>query len=649
MKNIKAVALWILAGLIVIALFQSYQKPVMIKPAMLAYSEFIEYVRAGKVKQVKIIDQDIEGIFSEVSDGKVAVASFTTFIPYEDPELLRILEQNGVSVEGNRPAPPSWLTSLIYYLGPTVLFFALLWFFMFRQVQGAGGRIFSFGKSRATRGLSEDRPKTTFKDVAGVEEAKEELQEVIAFLKNPKRFQKLGAKIPKGVLLIGAPGTGKTLLAKAVAGEAGVEFFSISGSDFVEMFVGVGASRVRDLFDRGKKHAPCIIFIDEIDAVGRMRGAGLGGGHDEREQTLNQLLVEMDGFNTSEGVILLAATNRPDILDSALLRSGRFDRQIVVDIPDIVGRQEILKVHLKDKKVSKKVDAGVIARRTVGFVGSDIANLANEAALLAAKRKKPVIGMEELEESIERVIAGPEKKSRLILDKEKKITAFHECGHALLAKLLPDVDPLHKVSIMPRGRALGYTLQLPVEDKYITTKTQLMEEMTVLLGGRVAEELKFKEMTTGAKNDIERATEMAHRMVCEFGMSEKLGPLTFGRKEQEVFLGRDYLKEKNYSDKVAFEIDQEVRSFVDGSYERAKSLLSKSMDNLEKLAVCLMEREILLGEEVDMILDGKPLPPVREKEQKKAAPKRKVAKKPKETKEKVVVRPLKGKKVEVLA
>lgn len=648
MKNIKAVALWILAGLIVIALFQSFERPAMVKPAELTYSEFVEYVRAGKIKEIRIIDQDIQGNFSQRSNGGIAISSFTTRIPYEDPDLLRLLERNGVSVEGGKPPEPSWMMSLLYYLGPTILFFALLWFFMFRQVQGAGGRVFSFGKSRA-KGLSEDRPKTTFKDVAGVEEAKEELQEVIAFLKNPKRFQKLGAKIPKGVLLIGAPGTGKTLLAKAVAGEAGVEFFSISGSDFVEMFVGVGASRVRDLFERGKKHAPCIIFIDEIDAVGRMRGAGLGGGHDEREQTLNQLLVEMDGFNTSEGVILLAATNRPDILDSALLRAGRFDRQIVVDIPDIAGRQEILKVHLKDKKTSKKVDASVIARRTVGFVGSDIANLANEAALLAAKRKKPVIGMEELEDSIERVIAGPEKKSRLILDKEKKITAFHECGHALLAKLLPDTDPLHKVSIMPRGRALGYTLQLPVEDKYITTKTQLMEEMTVLLGGRVAEELKFKEMTTGAKNDIERATEMAHRMVCEFGMSEKLGPLTFGRKEQEVFLGRDYLKEKNYSDKVAFEIDQEVRSFVDGSYERAKKLLNENIDKLEKLAVCLVEREILLAEEVDMILNGELLPPVKKREEKKTTPKRKTAEKPKEAKEKVAARPLKGKKVEVLA
>lgn len=646
MKNIKAVAIWILAGLIIIALFQSYQRPAKAKPVRLTYSEFMEYVRAGKVKEVRIIDQDIQGNFIQRTDGKVAISSFTTFIPYEDPELLRILERNGVSVEGTMPPSPSWLTSLFYYLGPTILFFILLWFFMFRQVQGAGNRVFSFGRSRA-KGLSEDRPKVTFKDVAGVEEAKEELAEVIAFLKNPKKFQKLGAKIPKGVLLIGAPGTGKTLLAKAVAGEAGVEFFSISGSDFVEMFVGIGASRVRDLFDRGKKHAPCIIFIDEIDAVGRMRGAGLGGGHDEREQTLNQLLVEMDGFNTSEGVILLAATNRPDILDAALLRAGRFDRQIVVDVPDIAGREEILKVHLKDKKVSKKVDIGVIARRTVGFVGSDIANLANEAALLAAKRKKSMIGMEELENSIERVIAGPEKKSRLISDKEKRITAFHECGHALLAKLLPRVDPLHKVSIMPRGRALGYTLQLPVEDKYITTRTQLMEEMIVLLGGRVAEELIFKEMTTGAKNDIERATEMAHRMVCEFGMSEKLGPLTFGRKEQEVFLGRDFLKEKNYSDKVAFEIDQEVRSFVDGNYERAKNLLSENMDKLEKLATCLIEREILLAEEVDIILNGKSLPPLKEK--KEAAPKRKRIKKPKEANEKVVSQPLKGKKVEVLA
>jgi cell division protease FtsH len=469
-------------------------------------------------------------------------------------------------------------------------------------VKGTGARALSFGKSRAKL-LSEEKTKVTFENVAGVDEAKQELQEIIEFLKDPKKFQRLGAKIPKGVILVGPPGTGKTLLAKAVAGEAGVPFFSISGSDFVEMFVGVGASRVRDLFEQGKKHAPCIIFMDEIDAVGRMRGAGLGGGHDEREQTLNQLLVEMDGFNTNEGVIMIAATNRPDVLDPALLRPGRFDRHIVVDIPDLTGREGILKVHLKDKVVSKDVKVEILARRTAGFTGSDIANLVNEAALLAARRNKEKIEMEEFEEAIERIIAGPERKSRLLSDKEKRIVAYHESGHALITTKVQYADPLHKISIMPRGRAaLGYTMQLPLQDKYLHSKSEMLDRITILLGGRVAEELIFGEITDGAYEDIKRATELAHKMVCEFGMSKNLGPLTFGRKEEQVFLGRDIIKERNYSERIAYQIDKEIRTIIDTCYKKAKAILEKNMSKLNKLSNILIEKEVLEAKEIEEIL-----------------------------------------------
>jgi len=473
-----------------------------------------------------------------------------------------------------------------------------------RQMRGPAERAFSFGKSKAKL-QTPDQPKITFNDVAGVDEAKEELQEVIEFLKDPGKFSRLGGKIPKGVLLLGPPGCGKTLLAKAVAGEANVPFFSISGSDFVEMFVGVGASRVRDLFEQAKKTAPALIFMDEIDAVGRQRFAGIGGGHDEREQTLNQLLVEMDGFDTKVGVILIAATNRPDVLDPALLRPGRFDRHIVVNPPDLIGREGIINVHTRNIKLGPEVDTKVIARRTPGFMGADLANMVNEAALLASRRSKESVGMDEFDEALERVIAGPEKKSRVISEREKKIVAYHETGHALIAKLIPNTDPVHKISIIPRGiHALGYTLQLPLEDRYLTTKSEVLDRMTVMLGGRVAEELIFNEITTGAQNDLERVTEAAHKMVCEYGMSEKLGPITFRKKEELIFLGRDITKEKEYSEEVAFTIDQEVRRIIEECYARAKDLLGKNKDKLDRLASALIEKEVLVEDEINKILES---------------------------------------------
>ena len=480
----------------------------------------------------------------------------------------------------------------------------VLFFFLFQQMQGGGSKVMSFGRSRAKL-MTKDQPRVTFKDVAGIDEAVEELQEIRDFLANPAKFQALGAKIPKGVLLYGPPGAGKTLLAKAVAGEAGVPFFSISGSDFVEMFVGVGASRVRDLFEQAKASAPAIIFMDEIDAVGRHRGAGLGGGHDEREQTLNQLLVEMDGFDTKTGVILIAATNRPDILDPALLRPGRFDRQIVVDRPDLQGRIGILKVHTQDKPLSGDVDLEVLARRTPGFTGADLANLINEAALLSARHGKKKLDMEEMEEAIDRVIAGPERRTRLISEKEKQIIAYHETGHALVAHELPNADPVHKISIIPRGQALGYTLTLPTEDKYLVTKSELVDELAMLLGGRVAEELVFGELTTGDQNDIEKATKLARKMICEFGMSEKLGPLTLGQKQGEVFLGRDLYTHQDYSDQIAYEIDREVRRLVEDAYSRAEAILKESREKLDTIARALIEHETLEKEKLLALLEGR--------------------------------------------
>ncbi len=593
--------LWAFVALTVLWVLSSMESPFNRGPQEIPYSELFNMVANDQtVTQIKsaVKREDIVQI-ELVSGGK-----FFANVPEGEQDLVRLLRDRVARFE-IKPPKTLWL-NLFYSLGPMLL---LIGFWVFIGYRGAfgGGRLLSFGKSRAQQ-VSQDNIRVTFDDVAGVDEAKGELREIIEFLKDPKRFQRLGGKIPKGVLLMGPPGTGKTLLAKAVAGEAGVPFFSISGSDFVEMFVGVGASRVRDLFDQAKKSAKaggkgCIIFIDEIDAVGRQRFAGIGGGHDEREQTLNALLVEMDGFNTQEGVVLMAATNRPDVLDPALLRPGRFDRQVVIDRPDVNGRESILKVHVRKIKLATTVDLKKIARQTPGFSGADLANLANEAALLAARRNLDAVGMPELEESIERVMAGPERKSRVISDREKLIVAYHESGHALLALLTPHVDPLHKVSIIPRGiAALGYTMQVPLEDRYIVTEQELQGRLTVLLGGRASEELIFRELTTGAQNDLEVASGIARRMVCEFGMSEKLGMPTLGRRENMVFLGRDLMEERNYSEQTAQMIDQEVRRIIDQAYHRAKDQLTTHMDQLKLLAETLREKEVLDGEEVKRIV-----------------------------------------------
>ena len=560
-------------------------------PIELSYSDFLNYVRQGRVSEVTI-GEAIRGRFLDGEE----------FITYrvDDPNLIEELRKANVKFTGIPPAQPSWWLGLISPL-ITVVLIGLLWYFMFRQAQGANNQAMSFGRSRA-RLASESKVKVTFADVAGVEEAKEELREVVEFLKNPKKFQAVGAKIPKGVLLVGPPGSGKTLLARAVAGEAGVPFFTISGSEFVEMFVGVGASRVRDLFNQAKKSAPCIIFIDEIDAVGRQRGAGLGGGHDEREQTLNQLLVEMDGFDPNMGIIVIAATNRPDILDPALLRPGRIDRKVVVDNPDLEGRLEILKIHARGKPLAEDVNLQVIAQRTPGFSGADLANLLNESALLAARRGKNKITMEELEEAIDKVIAGPERKSRVLSEKEKELIAYHEVGHALVTKFLPNADKVHRISIIPRGMALGYTLHLPTEDKHILTKAELLDKIVTALGGRAAEEIIFNETTTGAQNDLEVATEIARRMVTEFGMSEELGPLTFGKKQGQVFLGRDLIESRNYSEQVAFMIDREIRRIIESCYDKAKDILIKNKETLIKIASILKEKETIEAEEFDKLI-----------------------------------------------
>ena len=567
-----------------------------------SYSELYQMVQENpttqEIVEVKVIDDRVEG---RLKDG----TGFSAFIPPRDEEILKLMRQNVPRVDVQ--PPQAGLFGIIMALSPWIIFLTIMWFVM-RSSQG-GGRLLSFGKSRAKLISPETQTRVTFDDVAGIDEAKEELREIIEFLKDPKRFQRLGGKIPKGVLLIGLPGTGKTLLAKAVAGEANVPFYSISGSDFVEMFVGVGASRVRDLFEQARRNARqggkgAIIFIDEIDAVGRQRFAGIGGGHDEREQTLNALLVEMDGFDTQEGIILMAATNRPDVLDPALLRPGRFDRQVVISLPDIVGREAILKVHTRKIKLAKEVDLKPIARQTPGFSGADLANLANEAALLAARLNKEVVSMPEIEKAIERVIAGPERKTRVLNEKEKKITAFHESGHALVALLTPDTDPLHKVSIIPRGaHALGYTMQLPIEDRYTMSKRELIARMTVMMGGRAAEELVFNEITTGAQNDLETATAMARRMVCEFGMSERLGNLTYGKRERQMFLGRDLFEERNYSEQTAVLIDEEIRRLVDICYAHARQSLVDHRTQLDLLAARLLEREVLDGEEVKKLVN----------------------------------------------
>ncbi len=608
----KPLLFWVL---IFAALFfaLNYYRIQSIQEQEIRYDTFIEELKNSNVKLVRLRMNQIRGelkkeavFFDEVTKKDDTYSNFKTANPFrDDSRLQELLAQYEVQIipEAEGSVWTMWIAPAI----PFLLIFGLFWFFLYRQIQVGGNRALSFGKSKAKL-VGEDHPKLSFDDVADAEEPKEELQEIVAFLKNPEKFTKLGAKMPKGVLLYGPPGCGKTLLAKAIAGEADVPFYSISGSDFVELFVGVGASRVRDLFEQARRSAAssgkgCIIFIDEIDAVGRQRFAGIGGGHDEREQTLNQLLAEMDGFETNVGIILIAATNRPDVLDAALLRPGRFDRQIEVYCPDVVGREKILKVHTRDVKLAKDLDLKTIARGTPGFSGADLANLVNEAALLAARRDKDKVYMKQFEEARERVIAGPERKSGVISDYEKGIVAYHESDHALLAHLIPEADPLHKVSIIPRGgKALGYTLQIPMEDRYLTTKKELLGRMTVFLGGRVAEKMIYKEETTGAQNDLEMVSHVAHKMVCEFGMSETLGPVTYRERPEQVFLGRDITKEKSYSEKVAVDIDREVHSLVKQGYDRAFSILEKNRAGLEKIAAALKEKEVLGVKEVEKLM-----------------------------------------------
>jgi cell division protease FtsH len=591
-SRVKNLLFWVVVGLFMILLFNLFSVPTHAPEEEVIFSDFMAKLDRGAIEKVIIKANHISGVLKD----KTRIRTYSA----DYPDLVKILREKDVQIEVKPPDENPWYITFLVTWGPFILFLGL-WFFLMRQMQIGGNKALSFGKSRA-RMLTEERKKVTFADVAGVDEAKEEVLEIIEFLKDPRKFQKLGGRIPKGVLIVGPPGTGKTLLAKAIAGEAGVPFFSISGSDFVEMFVGVGASRVRDLFEQGKKHAPCIIFIDEIDAVGRLRGAGLGGGHDEREQTLNQLLVEMDGFDTTEGVILVAATNRPDVLDPALLRPGRFDRQVVVNRPDLRGRSEILKVHTKKVPIAANVELEKIARGTPGFSGADLENLVNEAALWAARQNKKEVEVVDFEMAKDKVLMGAERKSMILTDEEKRITAYHEAGHALMAKLLPGTDPVHKVTIIPRGRALGVTMQLPTDDRHNYSKEFLYNTLAILMGGRVAEELVFKHITTGAGNDLERATDLARKMVCEWGMSEKLGPLTFGQKEEAVFLGRDFASRRDFSEEVALEIDLEIKRFVTENYERAKRVLTEQMTSLKALAEALLEKEVLDAPEIDQIL-----------------------------------------------
>jgi len=559
----------------------------------ITFSDFIQQLEANQIKEVTIRENEVRGV---LKDG----TSFKTYVE-KYPEFIKELRSKGVKIIVKPPQQSPWYVNFFFSWGP-ILFLALLWIVFMRQMQVGGNRALSFGRARVKLATDKSK-KVTFKDVAGIEEAKAEVQEIIDFLRDPQKVTRLGGKIPKGVLLVGPPGTGKTLLAKAIAGEADVPFFSVSGSEFVEMFVGVGASRVRDLFEQAKKNAPCIIFIDEIDAVGRHRGAGLGGGHDEREQTLNQLLVEMDGFEGKEGIIVIAATNRPDVLDPALLRPGRFDRQIVVPSPDVKGRLDILKVHTKNIPLAEDVNLEIIARSTPGFSGADLANLVNEAALLAARRNREKVTMQDFDEAKDKVLMGVERKSMIISEEEKTNTAYHEAGHTLVAKLTPGTDPIHKVSIIPRGRALGVTQQLPMDDRYTYSKDYLMKTLRVLMGGRAAEELALNHMTTGAGNDIERATELARKMVCEWGMSSRLGPLTYGKREEHIFLGREIARHKDYSEKTAQEIDEEIRRLVEEAYHDAKTLLKENFDILKALATKLLEKETLDGQEIDQIIE----------------------------------------------
>ena len=590
--RMKNLTLWFVIFLFVIFVFNVFNASHIPVDNEMIFSDFMARVDKGAVTEVTIRDQYISGVLVDGS-------KFRTYSPVY-PDLVKNLRDKNVRVIAKPQEDAPWYLTLLVTWGP-FLFFVGLWIFFMRQMQMGGNKAFSFGKSRAHL-LTEDRKKITFSDVAGIDEAKAEVQEIIEFLKEPQRFQKLGGRLPKGVLVVGPPGTGKTLLAKAIAGEAGVPFFSISGSDFVEMFVGIGASRVRSLFEQGKKHAPCIIFIDEIDAVGRHRGAGVGGGHDEREQTLNQLLVEMDGFETSDGVILIAATNRPDVLDPALLRPGRFDRQVIVSRPDLRGRTEVLKVHTKNIPMADDVGLEIIARGTPGFAGADLENMVNEAALLAARKNKTVVEMVDFESAKDKVLMGVERKSMLLSNAEKEITSYHEAGHALMARLLPGTDPVHKVTIIPRGRALGLTMQLPLDDRHNYNKAYLSNSIAILMGGRVAEELIFNSITTGAGNDIEKATDLSRKMVCEWGMSD-LGPLAFGQPTQEIFLGREFGQRPLYSEHTAMEVDKEVRRMVMENYELAKRLLTKNLATLKKLAQALLEKESLDGNEIDLLIN----------------------------------------------
>ncbi len=585
----KNLALWLVISLMMIMLFQIFKQPDK-GSLTVSYSDFLGMVESGGVNEVTIQGDDISGRSSQ--------GPFKTYAP-KDPELIKLLRSKGVTISAKPEEDSSWFQVFLSWV-PMLLLIGV-WIFFMRQMQVGGGKALSFGKSRA-RLVTDAQQKVTFDDVAGIDEAKDELQETIEFLRDPKKFTRLGGRIPKGVLLVGAPGTGKTLLARAIAGEAGVPFFSISGSDFVEMFVGVGASRVRDLFAQGKKNAPCIIFMDEIDAVGRHRGAGLGGGHDEREQTLNQLLVEMDGFESNEGVILISATNRPDVLDPALLRPGRFDRQVVVPVPDIKGREQIFKVHVKKTVLGDNVDLSVLARGTPGFTGADIENMVNEAALMAARRGKDNVEMAELEEAKDKVMMGTERRSMIISDEEKKTTAYHEAGHTLVAKLIPKADPIHKVTIIPRGRALGLTQQLPIDEKHTYPKDYLLNNICILMGGRVAEEIVLNMQTTGAGNDIEKASDLARKMVCDYGMSDGLGPLTFGKREEQIFLGREIAQHRDYSELTAQKIDEEVRGIVTGAHKRASKLVKDNLDTLHRMATALLEKETLDSEDIDKIM-----------------------------------------------
>lgn len=594
----KNLAIWLVISVMMILLFNLFNQP-RSSSEKIIFSEFLSALDRGEIKEVTIQGHNISGRFANRRE-------FKTYAP-NYPELIKILREKEVKITAKPEEESPWYMTLLVSWFPMLLLIGF-WVFFMRQMQAGGTKAMSFGKARVKL-LNERHQKVTFMDVAGIDESKEELQEIIEFLRDPKKFTKLGGRIPKGVLLVGPPGTGKTLLARAIAGEANVPFFSISGSDFVEMFVGVGASRVRDLFIQGKKHAPCIIFIDEIDAVGRHRGAGLGGGHDEREQTLNQLLVEMDGFESNEGVIIVAATNRPDVLDPALLRPGRFDRQVVVPRPDVKGREEILKVHTRKTPLAEDVSLSVLARGTPGFTGADLENLVNEAALLAARKGRSRVTMDDFEAAKDKVLMGVERRTMIISEEEKRLTAYHEAGHTLVAKFLPCADPIHKVTIIPRGRALGVTQQLPAEDKHTLSRDYILNKITIFLGGRAAEELVLHTQTTGAGNDLEMATEWARKMVCDYGMSERLGPVTFGKRDEHIFLGREIAQAKDYSEKTAIEIDEEIKRLVLENYNRAKGIIIENMDKLHRLATALLEKEVLAGEEIDQVLGLKPAHP----------------------------------------